>query len=150
MNHHVAGLGVLFSIIVLSWGSLGQESTSRPDDQSGASLGRSDQTITRRGGDPKLSVSLASKEECARKKTARVVVTVKGLDIVDPEQVGEQPKDGQGHLHYRLDVGPIIATTSPTLSFHELSSGEHKITVMLAGNDHRALGSQQTLSVNIP
>jgi hypothetical protein len=36
------------------------------------------------------------------------------------------------------------------LSFHELSSGEHKIVVMLAGNDHKPLGPQETLTVTVP
>jgi hypothetical protein len=52
-------------------------------------------------------------------------------------------------LHYRVDNGPVVATTSTKLSFHELPVGEHKIMVMLAGNDHQPLGPRETLSVRI-
>lgn len=60
------------------------------------------------------------------------------------------PIKGQGHLHYRVDDGPVIATTSAKLSFHGLASGKHKIVVMLANNDHSPAGPQQTLEVTVP
>jgi hypothetical protein len=84
------------------------------------------------------------------KKSATVEVKVSGIELVDPDKVYEKAQDGQGHLHYRLDDGPIIATISPKLSFHELSSGSHKIVVGLAANDHKPLGPQKTLEVKIP
>jgi hypothetical protein len=52
--------------------------------------------------------------------------------------------------HEGVDSGPVIATTALKLSFHELSSGDHKIVVMLAANDHTPLGPQQTLEIKIP
>jgi hypothetical protein len=57
---------------------------------------------------------------------------------------------GQGHLHYQVDNGPVIATTTTKLSFHELSAGQHKVMVMLVGNDHKPLGAEETLTVTIP
>ena len=57
---------------------------------------------------------------------------------------------GQGHLHYQLDKGPIIATPTRKLSFHELPPGSHTIVVMLVGNDHKPLGPEERLTVNIP
>ena len=77
-------------------------------------------------------------------------VKVAGIQLIDAAAVNEQPQQGQGHLHYQVDNGPLIATTVTKLSFHELSSGEHKITVMLMGNDHQPLGVQETLTVTIP
>jgi hypothetical protein len=47
---------------------------------------------------------------------------------------------GQGHLHYRVDDGPVIATTVTELSFHELAPGPHRFEVTLVGNDHQPLG----------
>lgn len=56
----------------------------------------------------------------------------------------------EGHVHYRLDAGPVIATPATRLSFHELTPGEHTVTVMLAGPDHAPLGPQETLTFVIP
>ena len=64
--------------------------------------------------------------------------------------MGERPIKGEAHLHYRVDDGPVIATTATKLSFHELTPGQHTITVMLAANNHKPLGPQQTLTVTIP
>ena len=65
-------------------------------------------------------------------QAATVKATVKGVAMVDPAQVGEKPRPGQGHLHYQVDDGPVIATTATKLSFHGLKPGAHKIMVVLA------------------
>lgn len=97
-----------------------------------------------------LTAKLVDKEKKAKEKAATVEVTVTGVQLVDPAQSGEKPVAGQGHLHYKVDDGPIVATTAAKLSFHELSKGSHKITVMLAANDHSPLGPQEVLTVDIP
>jgi hypothetical protein len=97
-----------------------------------------------------LSAKLVDAEKHAKEQAATVEVTVAGIQIIDPAAVNEQPKEGQGHFHYQLDSGPLIATTAPKLSFHELSAGEHKITVRLVSSDHQPLGPQETLTVSIP
>jgi Family of unknown function (DUF6130) len=99
---------------------------------------------------PTLSATLVEPEKKAKEKEATVEVKVSGVHIIDPAAAHEQPKAGQGHLHYQLDNGPIIATTAEKLSFHELTPGEHKIVVMLAGNDHQPLSPQESLNVTIP
>jgi hypothetical protein len=57
---------------------------------------------------------------------------------------------GQGHVDYQVVKGPIIATPTAKLSFHELTPGAHTIVVVLAGNDHKPLGPQQQLTVSVP
>lgn len=99
---------------------------------------------------PGLTVQLVAPEKKLQEQTATVEVTVLGIELVDPATVHEQPQQGQGHLHYQVDGGPVIATTMTKLSFHDLNAGAHKITVMLVGNDHQALGPRETLTVNIP
>jgi hypothetical protein len=79
---------------------------------------------------------------------AMVVVEVKGIDLIDPAKTGEKPEKGQGHLHYRVDRQPVIATTATKLSFYELGPGPHTIEVMLAANDHSPLGPMTTLRLN--
>ena len=99
---------------------------------------------------PSLSAKLVDPVEKAKKQAATVQVTVKGVRIVDPAPSGEKPIKGQGHLHYQVDDGPVIATTAPKLSFHGLKKGAHTITVSLAANDHNPLGPQEKLTVTIP
>src|ERR1700752_1035676 len=83
------------------------------------------------GATPELSAKLIDPEKKAQDQTATVEVKVTGIQLIDPAAVHEQPQKGQGHLHYQVDTGPVIATTTTKLSFHELSSGSHEITVML-------------------
>lgn len=105
------------------------------------------------GGDARpvtFKATLVDAEKKARRKEATVRVEVAGVELVDPASVNEQPKSGQGHLHYQVDDGPIIATTAAKLSFHGLAAGQHKIVVTLAANDHSPAGRQETLTVTIP
>jgi hypothetical protein len=97
-----------------------------------------------------MTAKLIDPEKKAAGRAATVEVTVSGVELVDPAMSMEKAAPGQGHLHYQVDKGPVIATPSPKLSFHELTPGPHTITVVLAGNDHKPLGPQQTLSVTIP
>ena len=99
---------------------------------------------------PALTLRLVEPEKKAREKTATLEVKVSGLTLVDPASTKEQPRPHQGHLHYRLDDGPVIATTTTKLSFHELQPGDHQFLVALAANDHTPLGPEQTVRVNIP
>jgi hypothetical protein len=99
---------------------------------------------------PTLTATLVDAAKKAQQKAATVSVETTGIKLTDPASVNEQAKAGQGHLHYQVDGGPIIATTATKLSFHGLTPGAHKIVVMLAGNDHNPLGPQQTLEVTIP
>lgn len=97
-----------------------------------------------------LSAELVDARQKAHQKAATVQVQVSGVHVLDPAASGERPQPGQAHFHYQLDDGPIIATTAPKLSFHELSPGRHTISVVMADNAHRPLGPRQTLSVTIP
>jgi hypothetical protein len=97
-----------------------------------------------------MTAKLVDPEAKAKKKEATVMVDVKGLELVDPAKVNEKPAKGQGHLHYQVDDGPIIATVAPKLSFHGLKSGSHTVMVALAANDHSPLGPQEKLTVSVP
>lgn len=99
---------------------------------------------------PTLTAKLVDPEKKAAEKAATIEVTVSGVELVDPSLSNEKPVTGQGHLHYQLDKGPVIATPSAKLSFHELTAGTHTIAVVLAGNDHKPLGPQQQLTVKVP
>lgn len=98
------------------------------------------------------AVTLSAELVQPKLKASRGVATVKteviGLGIVDAVKAKNQPRQTQ--LQYQIDAGPEIATTAPKLSFHDLPSGKHEITVKLIDNNHRPLGPQETLEVAIP
>jgi hypothetical protein len=99
---------------------------------------------------PTMTAKLVDPEKKASTRAATVEVMTSGVELIDPATTGEKPVPGQGHLHYQVDSGPVIATTAAKLSFHELTPGAHTIVVMLAGNDHKPLGPQQRLTVTVP
>jgi hypothetical protein len=98
---------------------------------------------------PGMTASLVDPEKNGARGAATVVVKVQGVTLTDPATVNELPKAGQAHLHYQIDGGPVVATTTPKLSYHGLKAGDHKIVVMLAANDHSPLGPQETLNVRV-
>ena len=77
-----------------------------------------------------------------------VQVTVSGVQLTDP--VEGTALQGQGHLRYQVDGGPLIATTATKLSFHGLAAGSHTIAVTLASSDHVPLASASLLTVTLP
>src|SRR5688572_31991077 len=86
---------------------------------------------------PTMTAKLVDPEKKAAGRAATVEVTTSGVELVDPATAGEKPMAGQGHLHYQVDNGPVVATPAAKLSFHELMPGTHTIVVVLAGNDHK-------------
>jgi hypothetical protein len=100
--------------------------------------------------DPMLSAKLVDRDAKAQKGEMTVEVSVTGLELLDAAKANEQPHAGQGHLHYRLDEGPVIATTATKLSFHELGAGAHQLEVRLAGNDHKPIGVAQNFRITVP
>jgi hypothetical protein len=140
MRLNLKALGFIFILSVIINSSVMAQGYNEVKTNAGA----------RKAGAATLTARLIDAENKAKKKAATVEVTVKGCALIDPATVGEKPKAGQGHLHYRVDDGPVIATTATKLSFHELTSGTHKIVVMLAANDHSPLGPQETLTVTVP
>lgn len=99
---------------------------------------------------PRVVAVLVDAESKAQKRSAVVQAKANGITIVDPAAAKERAVPGQGHFHYRVDDGPIVATTSTKLSFHDLKPGRHTITVELAGNDHEPLAKAAELAVSVP
>ncbi|MFO0983810.1 MAG: hypothetical protein U1E76_19100 [Planctomycetota bacterium] len=98
-------------------------------------------------GTATLTARLIESEKAAMHGGACVEVQVAGVQLIDPATVNEKPRDGEGHLHYQIDDGPVVATTATKLAFHDLKPGPHKLKVMLAANDHTPLGPMQELTI---
>jgi len=137
----LAILGITSALVLAQSPNPPQQQTQRPPQQQA-------QPAVADEGTASLSARLIDEEEFAAHHSAAVEVQVTGIKMIDPATVGEKPAPGQGHLHYQIDDGPVIATTATELSFHGLKPGPHKIKVMLAANDHSALGPNQTLSIS--
>ena len=99
---------------------------------------------------PTMTAKLIDADKKAADKAATVEVTVAGVELTDPAMSHEKAVPGQAHLHYQLDKGPVVATPTAKLTYHELTPGSHTILVVLAGNDHKPLGPQQQLTVTVP
>jgi len=97
-----------------------------------------------------MTAKLVDPDKKAATGGATVEVTTSGVQLTDPALSNEKPVPGQGHLHYQVDKGPVVATPAAKLSYHDLTPGSHTILVMLVGNDHKPLGPQQQLTVTVP
>ena len=91
-----------------------------------------------------------------------VEVDVSSFDVVD--KLGEPAQEGEGHVHFYLDVAQIPttpgqpavtaegtyhaeATTSHT--WEDLTPGEHTFSVQLVNNDHTPLDPPVTAQVKV-
>ena len=96
-----------------------------------------------------LQAHLVDEKENARAHLAVVQVEVHGISLVSPFEA-RAPTPGEGHLHYRVDNGPLIDTAASELGFRGFSPGTHTIDVFLAGNDHTHLGPSAQLKIEVP
>ncbi|HET6890757.1 MAG TPA: hypothetical protein VFH31_06620, partial [Pyrinomonadaceae bacterium] len=99
-----------------------QNSNANTNANTNVNKSTATQAAAAKTGTPTLTATLVDAEKKAAQKAATVQVKTTGIRLIDPATVGEKPRAGQGHLHYQVDGGPIIATTATKLSFHELSS----------------------------
>lgn len=84
---------------------------------------------------PQLEAELVPPAK-ALARSATVNVKVHGVRLVEPSHLGDGGNgttEKQAYLSYRIDDGPGIATAATYLSFHNLPSGDHRITVTLVG-----------------
>jgi hypothetical protein len=91
--------------------------------------------------------------------TVSVIVT--NFNVVDKQ--GQPAVEGEGHLHYYLDVDvpttqgePAVAepgtwttTASKTYTFHNVGSGTHTVSVQLVNNDHTPLNPPVVVSKTV-
>lgn len=99
---------------------------------------------------PLMTANLVDVEKNAKQHRAVVHVETDGVEMVDPAAVHNEPKLDEAHIQYRLDQGSIQNSTSKNWTFENLSSGEHRIDVVLASNDNHELGKAKTLKVRVP
>jgi hypothetical protein len=102
------------------------------------------------GAEPAMKVTVVDLDTTRAGGSATIGVELSDIEMVDPASVNERVERGEGHLHYRVGEGPVVATTATRLSFHELPPGEHRIEVTLVGNNHQPIGPREVLEVTVP
>ena len=135
---------------IVSIFALGMSATAQDKSKTEAAAQSANQVVGQVAQTATMTASLIDAEKNAKDKSATVEVRITGIELIDPALTNKKPMNGQGHLHYQVDDGPVIATTAPKLSFHGLRSGKHKIVVMLANNDNSPAGPQQTMEITVP
>lgn len=111
------------------------------------------------------SVSIRSPDDGATIDGGSVTITadVENFEVVN--KIGDKKKDGQGHLHFYLDVddipttmgeeaivegeGRYVATSSTSYTWSDLSPGSHKLGVQLVNNNHTPLQPPATAEITV-
>jgi hypothetical protein len=120
---------------------------------------------------PKGQVSFVSPKDGA--KTAGTVhfkVALKDFQLA-PQAVGQAPRPGQGHLHFKMDEGKfdypkysgpngLLAkklgvtghyspSVTPDITYKNLPKGKHVLEVYLANNNHTNVGVESKLKFTV-
>jgi hypothetical protein len=97
----------------------------------------------------RVRARLRDKDQNARDHIA--VVEVEVLNVwLDTPQVVEQPGIQVGVLRYQVDRCPPVVTTATRLQFHQLTPGDHTITVAVTGADDRQITPSAQLKLTVP
>ena len=110
---------------------------------------------------PSITISSPLNGATITGNSTTVKVQVSNFDIVD--KLGQSNVNGQGHIHYFLDVTPpttpgqpattaqgtYVATTDTSYTWTNLSPGQHTFAVELVNNDHTPLEPAVTDSVTV-
>lgn len=103
-------------------------------------------TSTKAKGDVTLTVKLVDEAMLSKDKMAKVEVGVTGVKLMSEHKGSHMGS----HLHYQIDDSPIIVTSTPTLSFANLTPGKHTINVTVVDAKHSPLAGPETVEINIP
>ncbi len=102
--------------------------------------------------------------------TFTVKVALKNF-VIDPKAVGQAPRPGRGHLHFKLDGGkfdyPHYAgpngivgkglgvsgdyspALAPMITYSHIPAGKHTLQVFLANNNHTNVGVSATETITV-
>ena len=85
MNHHIAAAGLAVGLFICL---AGHAAAQTPPSEAAASPLKDEQSV------PVLSAHLIDADQKAQKKSATIIVQVRGVKIVDPGSVNEKPAKG--------------------------------------------------------
>jgi hypothetical protein len=117
------------------------------DEEEGTPAGE-----TPAGGQP--SVEIATPEEGSTVPTGGIEVSLEASNFEVVNKLGEPPAEGEGHVHFYLDVDEIPTTpgqpavtaegtyhaeATTSYTWPDVEPGEHIFAVQLVNNDHTPL-----------
>jgi hypothetical protein len=120
---------------------------------------------------PKGEVHFVTPQKGAKtSSTVHVRVALKDFKIA-PGAVGQAPRPGQGHLHFKMDEGKFdtprysgkngllgkkLGVThsyspalAPTITYSHLPPGKHELEVYLANNNHTNVGVEASVKFTV-
>ena len=104
------------------------------------------------GDDPSVEITEPADADSVAAGDVTVEVDVSDFDVVD--KLGEPPVEGEGHVHFYLDVtevpttpgqpavtaeGTYHATATTSHTWEDVPAGTHTFAVQLVNNDHTPL-----------
>ena len=128
-----------------------------------SATGAASATAVASGEAPDLMITSPDHGATVSGGSVKVKVDVDNFEIVN--KIGDKRKDGQGHIHYYLDVAQIpttpgkeaivegegryVATSSTTHTWEDLTPGQHVLGAQLVNNNHRPLEPAVTAQITI-
>ncbi len=120
---------------------------------------------------PKPTVKFVTPKDGAT-LSGPVIAKVKLTNFkIAPQAVGQAPRPGEGHLHFKMDGGKydfpkysgangLIAkklgvtghyspALAPKITYKNLPPGKHQLIVLLANNNHTTVGVQAKISFTL-
>ena len=139
------------------------------DDKSDSSAQST--TPAEQSAGPKPTVKfLTPKNESSQSGTVKATVKLTNFQIA-PQAVGQAPRPGQGHLHFKMDEGKfdfpkysgpngLIAkklgvtghyspALAPKITYKNLPPGKHELEVYLANNNHTNVGIEAKVEFRV-
>ncbi len=113
-------------------------------------------TATTPDGDGDAAIEISDPEDGSAVDAGDVTVAVDVTDFEVVDKLGEDPVEGEGHIHFFLDIdeeelpteadepavteeGTYMPTTETSHTWEDVEAGEHTFCAMLVDNDHTAL-----------
>ena len=159
------GRALLLGVCALALGTAGCGS----DDDSSSSAETS--PTQQQAAAPKPTVKfLTPKDGAATGRTVKATVELGNFKIA-PQAVGQAPRPGEGHLHFKMDDGKfdypkysgkngLIAkqlgvtghyspALTPSITYKKLPPGKHTLEVYLANNNHTDVGVEAKVEFTV-
>jgi len=129
-------------------------------------------TTAKTVGAPGATVAFVTPKDNSVSPSSTVVgkVTLTNFTLA-PNAVGKAAKQGEGHLHFKMDEGKYdfpkysgangalavklgvqgkySPSVTPTITYKGLPAGKHKLEVYLANNDHTNTGVESETSFTV-
>jgi hypothetical protein len=136
-------------------------------DDKGSSSGASGDTSSTPKGEVKF---LAPKDGAKTGSTVTAKIALKNFKL-SPQTVGQAPRPGQGHVHFKMDEGKFdfpkysgpngelakklgvqgkySPSVTPTITYKHLPPGKHELEVYLANNNHTNVGVEAKVEFTV-